>query len=148
MSIVRFISTFIAAYILYAVLYILIMAVALADVYAVNADLLRPQTDPTVMYAYVGHVLQTISVVWLFDKVVGSSDIKAGAVFGFFIGLYLAGTDISYFYGFNMDTGPVAYSVVIHLVVGMVIGAFLSVLYGMGRGKEGGEPEGAESSGG
>lgn len=136
MSIGKYILSVLIAYIAYAALYIVSMTVVFADLFMTNADLMRPQDDPTAMYAYIGHLLQTCVVVALFNMAVGSSDMKKGAMFGVLMGGYLAATDITFYFGMKMSTAPLAMSIVIHLVVGAIIGVLLAKLYGMGSSEE------------
>ena len=132
MSVGKFIVSVIVAYIAYAALYILLTMVVFGDLFMANADLMRSPDDPMAMYAYAGHLLQTIMVVALFNMAVGSSDAVKGAKFGLLIGGYLAATDMSFYFGLKMSTAPLAVSIAIHLAVGALIGALLAKLYGMG----------------
>lgn len=138
MNIGKFVLNVVLAYIIYAALYILTTMVIFGDVFMANAGLMRPQDDPLVMYAYGGHLLQTVVVVLLFNMAVGSGDIKKGATFGALIGAYLAATDMSFYFGLQMDTSPLALSIVIHLAVGAIVGSFLAFMHGKGMGSSGG----------
>jgi len=134
MSIVRFVGTVVAAYLAYSILYVVTMMVLFADVFTANAALMRPETDPLMPYMYLGHLVQTIVVVLLFNKAVGSDDIKAGATFGMLMGLYLAATDATMYFGLQMSIEPLTMSVILHLAIGAIVGVLLAKLYGMGRG--------------
>lgn len=137
MSILRFVGTVAAAYVAYSILYIGTMMVMFADLYSANAELMRAQDDPLVMYTYVGHLVQTIVVVLLFDKAVGSDDVKAGAIFGGLMGLYLAATDATFYFGLKMSTAPLMTSIILHVLIGVIIGVLLAKTHGVGRGGEG-----------
>ncbi len=139
MSVMRFVGTVLAAYVAYSVLYVGTMIGIFAELYTANMDLMRPQDDPMAMYAYIGHFVQTIAVVLLFNKAVGSDDMKAGATFGALMGLYLAATDMTFYFSMKMSTAPLMTSVVLHIAIGAVIGVLLAKLYGIGRGTENAE---------
>lgn len=134
MSIGRLVGTVLAAYAAYSILYISTMMFIFSDLFMTNADLMRPPEDPLMMYAYAAHLVQTIVVVLLFDKAVGSDDTKAGLVFGGLMGLYLAATDATFYFGMKMSTEPLMMSIVLHVFIGMVVGVLLAKLHGMGRG--------------
>ncbi len=136
MSIMRLVGTIVAAYIAYSVLYIGTMMGVFAELYTANLDMMRPQDDPLVMYAYAGHLVQTIVVVLLFNKAVGSDDMKAGATFGALMGLYLAATDMTFYFGMKMSTTPLMTSIILHILIGAIIGVLLAKLHGIGRGAE------------
>lgn len=136
MSIVRFSTTTVAAFVLYGVLYNVGITVLFPGVFESMAGATVDPGDnmlPTMSY----HLVQTVAVVWLFDKAVGSSDLKAGALFGFMMGVYLMATDSIWFTNlkdFPQD-GHIVLSVM-HLVVGAIIGMVLAKAYGFGRGGE------------
>lgn len=129
MSAGRFILSVVVAFIIYAALYTGLMMFLLGDIYAVNADMMRPQSDSLGMLGMAGHLVQTIIVVALFNMAVGSNDVKAGARYGLLIGGYLAATDVSTYAGLKLAVSPLPYSVVIHLLVGAVVGMVLAKLY-------------------
>lgn len=132
MSIGKYILHVVIAYVIYAVLYILFTMVIFGDLFMANAELIRSPEDPLAMYAYIGHLAQTCVVVALFNMAVGSSDTGRGVRFGLLMGGYLAATDMATYFGLNMSTAPLAVSIVIHLVVGAIIGFTLAKLNGMG----------------
>ena len=129
MSIGRFILSVVVAFVIYAALYIGLMGVVFADVYTANAAMIRSPEEGLALFEMLGHLLQTIIVVALFNMAVGSNDVKAGARFGLLVGGYLAATDLSMYTGLTMNTSPLPYSVVIHIFVGAVIGMVLAKLY-------------------
>ena len=132
MSIGKYLLHVVIAYVIYAVLYILFTMVIFGDLFMANADLIRSPDDPLAMYAYIGHLAQTFVVVALFNMAVGGSDTGRGVRFGLLMGGYLAATDMATYFGLKMSTAPLAVSIVIHLVVGAVIGFTLAKLNGMG----------------
>lgn len=136
MSIGRFVGTVVAAYLAYSILYVGTMLVLFADLFSANAAMMRPETDPLMPYTYLAHLVQTIAVVLLFNKAVNSDDVKAGAVFGLLMGLYLAATDATFYFGMQMSTAPLMVSVVLHLVIGAIVGVLLAKLHGVGRGSD------------
>lgn len=129
MSIGRFILSVVVAFVIYAALYIGLMGVVFADVYTANAAMMRSPEEGLALFEMLGHLLQTIIVVALFNMAVGSNDVKAGARFGLLVGGYLAATDLSMYTGLTLNTSPLPYSVVIHMFVGAVIGMVLAKLY-------------------
>ncbi|TNE62239.1 MAG: hypothetical protein EP335_13150 [Alphaproteobacteria bacterium] len=129
MNVGRFTLCVIAAYIVYAALYIGIMMGVFGELFMANADMMRPPEDSLMAWGYLAHLVQTIAVVWLFDKAVGSNDMKAGAIFGFWVGLYLAATDSTFYTGVKMSTDPWLVAMITHLFVGVVVGIVLSFLY-------------------
>lgn len=133
MSIGKYLLHVVIAYVIYAVLYILLTMVVFGDLFMANADLMRPPEDPMAMYAYIGHFLQTCVVVALFNMAVGSDDVGKGVRFGLLMGGYLAATDMAMYFGLKFSTAPLAISIVIHLVVGAIIGFTLAKLNGMGK---------------
>lgn len=132
MSVRKFILNVVVAYIAYAVLYVVLTMFVFGDLFMANAELMRAPDDPMAMYAYGGHLLQTVMVVALFNMAVGSNDVAKGAKFGLLVGGYLAATDMTFYFGMKMSTAPLAVSVIIHLVVGAIIGVLLAKLYGIG----------------
>ncbi|WP_020398085.1 hypothetical protein [Kordiimonas gwangyangensis] len=129
MSIGRFILSVVVAFVIYAALYIGLMGVVFADIYTANAAMMRSPEEGLALFEMLGHLLQTIIVVALFNMAVGSNDVKAGARFGLLVGGYLAATDLSMYTGLTLNTSPLPYSVVIHMFVGAVIGMVLAKLY-------------------
>lgn len=132
MSIGKYLLHVLVAYVIYAVLYILLMTVVFGDLFMANADLMRAENDPMAMYAYIGHFLQTCVVVALFNMAVGGSDVGKGVRFGLLMGGYLAATDMAMYFGLKMSTAPLAMSIAIHLLVGAIIGFTLAKLNGLG----------------
>lgn len=136
MSIGKYILHVVVAYVIYAILYILLTMVVFGDLFMANADMMRPPEDPVAMYAYVGHLLQTCIVVALFNMAVGSSDASKGVRFGLLMGGYLAATDMAFYFGMKLSTAPLLVSIAIHLVVGAIIGFTLAKLNGFGAASE------------
>ena len=134
MSLVRFIALTLAAFIAYAVLYIIGVEI-FADQYSSIMEHMVPE-DQIAMASLSYHLVQTIIFVWLFDKAVGSSNLKDGAVFGAMIGLYLMASDSLWFIsikGFPQDAQMV--QALMNVVIGALVGVFLANLYGVRRGE-------------
>lgn len=134
MNVGKFILNVVIAFFLYFVLYMGLMVGLLGDVFAANADLMRPEDDPLMIYMMLAHLLQTIVVVAFFNFSVGSGDMGRGVRFGLLTGAYLAATDMTVYYSLKLDTSPFLYSVAIHLGVGVIVGAVLAFLWGKGWG--------------
>ena len=135
MSIMRFAATTVAAYILYGALYMGGAAIFADQMAAMQTAMVLPEDTFTATMAY--HLVQTIAVVWLFDKAVGSDDMKAGALFGVMIGLYLMATNAIWFA--NVKDMPQDARVVMSLmdiIIGAIIGVVLAKLHSMGRSEE------------
>lgn len=136
MSIGKYLLHVVVAYVVYSVFYIVLMMFVFGDLYMTNADMMRAPDDPLAMYAYGGHLLQTCVVVALFNMAVGSDDVGKGVRFGLLMGGYLAATDIATYFGMKLSTAPLAASIIIHLVVGAIIGLTLAKLNGFGKARE------------
>ena len=97
-------------------------------------DIFVPEEESLMtMLAY--HLVQTVVVVWLFNKVVGSGDLKAGAMFGLMIGFYLMATDSVWMTGlkdFPTDTRLAAD--ILNIANGAIVGAMLAFMHGKGWG--------------
>jgi len=137
MNIGKFVLNIVLAFIVYGVLYT-VGGMVFAEAMMPGMAAMNPPEDimvPTMAY----HLVQTIVVVWLFDKAVGSGDIKAGAMFGFMIGLYLMATDSVWFVSlkdFPQDARVVLG--VMNVVIGVIVGAFLAFMHSKGMGSSGG----------
>ncbi len=129
MSTGRFILSVVVAFVIYSVFYMGLMAFLFLDVYLSNAHMFRPEAEGMAMYGMLGHLVQTIIVVALFNMAVASNSIKTGAKFGLLVGGYLAATDFTMYMGLKMSLTPLPYSIVIHLAVGMIVGVVLAKLY-------------------
>jgi len=134
MNVGKFILNVVIAFVLYFVFYMGLMVGVLGDVFAVNAEFMRAENDPLMPFTMLAHLLQTIVVVAFFNFAVGSGDMGRGVRFGLLMGAYLAATDMTVYYSLKLDTTPFLYSVVIHLGVGVLIGAFLAFMWGKGWG--------------
>lgn len=133
MNIGKFVLNVVLAYVVYFVLYMgggmMFMGAFEPGMAAMNP----PEETMVATSAY--HLVQTIVVVWLFDKAVGSGDLKAGAMFGFMVGLYLMATDSVWFTSvkdFPQD-GRVVLSIM-NVVNAAIVGAFLAFMHGKGMG--------------
>ena len=134
MSLVRFAGTTVAAFLAYGILYTIGEMLIAGDMASMAAHTVPPEQTLVATLAY--HLVQTIVFVWLFDKAVGSTDIKDGAVFGAMIGLYLMASDSVWFT--NLKDFPqdarMALSVM-NIVFGAVVGIVVAKLHGIGRGE-------------
>lgn len=136
MSIARFAGTTLAAFVAYMALYGGSVQLLFAEQFAsMAAATVEPGENALAVMSY--HLVQTIVVVWLFDKAVGSDDMKAGAIFGLMIGLYIMASDSIWFT--NLKDFPQDARVVLsgmHLVIGAIVGVLLAKLHSVGRGGE------------
>lgn len=133
MSIGKFVLNVVVAYFAYGILYTA-GTMAFADQFGAMMVALKP-ADAILMPEMAYHLVQTIVVVWLFDKAVGSGDMKAGAMFGAMIGLYLLASDAIWYVSlldFPQDARMVQGAM--HLVVGAVVGVLLAFMQGKGWG--------------
>ena len=132
MSLVRFAGTTVAAFVAYGILYTIGGMLIAGDMAAMAGHMVPPEQTFVATMAY--HLVQTVVFVWLFDKAVGSTDMKDGAVFGAMIGLYLMASDSVWYT--NLKDFPqdarMALSVM-NIVFGAVVGIVLAKLHGMGR---------------
>jgi hypothetical protein len=140
MNIGKFVLNIVLAFIVYGVLYtvggMMFMGAMEPGMAAMNPP--EEIMMPTMAY----HLVQTIVVVWLFDKAVGSGDLKAGAMFGFMVGLYLMATDSVWFTSvkdFPQDARVVMSGM--NIVIGAIVGVFLAFMQGKGMGSSGGAAE-------
>lgn len=142
MNVGKFILNIVVAFIAYGVLYSAGDAM-FADAFASAMAMMNPP-EATMVPVLGYHLVQTVVVVWLFGKAVGSGDMKAGGMFGFMIGLYLVATDNNWFTiikDFPQDARlPLD---VMHLVIGVLVGILLAFMWGRGWGF--GADEGAEA---
>ncbi|NVJ96980.1 MAG: hypothetical protein HWE25_02445 [Alphaproteobacteria bacterium] len=140
MNVGKFILNVVIAFIVYGALYMGGVSVFEAQ-FAAGQEMMNPEAE-TPALAY--HFVQTVVVVWLFGKAVGSADLKAGAIYGFMMGLYLMATQATWIIsikGFPQDGRFV--SGVMDLAVGVIVGVLLAFLWGKGLGF--GAPEEAAS---
>jgi len=130
MSIGKFVLNVVVAFIAYGALYTA-GAMIFADQYSAQVAVTNPESMGVLAY----HGVQTIVVVWLFNKAVGSGDLKAGAMFGAMFGLYLLASD-AIWYASLIDFPQDARMVlgVQHLVVGAIVGVLLAFMQGKGWG--------------
>jgi len=138
MNIGKFILNVVVAFIVFGVLYTGGMALVPDKFEAANA-LMRP--DEEIMMATMAyHLVQTIVIVWLFDKAVGSGDLKAGAMFGAMVGLYLMASNATWFIAlkdFPQDSRMVLSGM--NIVFGAIVGVLLAFMHGKGWGSSGGD---------
>ncbi|MBV1900646.1 MAG: hypothetical protein KUG56_03130 [Kordiimonadaceae bacterium] len=135
MSLLRFSATTVAAFIAYGVLYVIGVEI-FADKYGSMMAFMVPE-DQIAMASLAYHLVQTIIVVWLFDKAVGSSDLKDGAVFGAMIGLYLMASDSIWFISIkDLPQDARLVQGLMSVVIGALVGVLLAKLYSIGRGED------------
>ena len=127
MNVGKMILNIVVAFILYGVLYSIEPMFLMPEAWAAAEAAMKP--------------MQTIVVVWLFTKAVGTGDVKAGIVFGLMIGLYLVATD-SIWYS-SLASFPQATRLplmIMHLVNGAIVGAVLAFMAGKGWGARAAAP--------
>ena len=134
MNVGKFILNVVVAFILYGVLYTVEPMFLMPEAWVEAAAAMKPMEE-TMMGVMTYHLVQTIVVVWLFTKAVGTGDVKAGVIFGLMIGLYLVATD-SIWYS-SLASFPQATRMplmVMHLLNGAIVGAVLALMAGKGWG--------------
>jgi len=138
MNIGKFVLNVVVAFIAYGILY-QGGTMMIADQMESAKAMMNP--DEEIMVATLAyHFVQTVVVVWLFDKAVGSGDMKAGAVFGAMIGLYLMATQAIWFEAVKgLPQDPRAVMAVMDIVFGAIVGVVLAFMYSKGWGASGGE---------
>ncbi len=130
MSIGKFVLNVVVAFVAYGVLYTLGTMAFAAQFSAMTAV-----TNPEGMGILTYHLVQTVVVVWLFNKAVGSGDLKAGVMFGGMIGLYLLASDSIWFESLKDFPGDARMALgIMHLVIGAIVGALLAFMQGKGWG--------------
>lgn len=133
MSIGKFVLNVVVAYFAYGILYTA-GTMAFADQFGAMTPALKPE-DTILMSEMAYHLVQTIVVVWLFNKAVGSGDMKAGAMFGAMIGLYLLASDAIWYVSladFPQEARMVQGA--LHLGIGALVGVVLAFMQGKGWG--------------
>lgn len=135
MNIGKFVLNVVAAFLVYGILYALVMPMIFPEAMESLMAASRPPEEAMIPeLAY--HLVQAIVVVWLFDKAVGSGDMKAGAMFGLMIGFYLMATDSVWFTAlkdFPAQDARFGLSIM-NLVNSTIVGAFLAFMHGKGWG--------------
>ena len=129
MAIGKYAGAVVLSYVVFAIIYI-IGAMFYGDAMATNAEFLRAQDHPMYVYAYIGHLGQTLALVYIFMKWVNTSDVKEGALFGLGFGVFMASTDAVTFSGFNVNTAPMVPLMINSLIAYPVVGALLAVVFG------------------
>lgn len=133
MNVGKFILNVIVAFIVYGILYQGGMTL-MADSFAAAKALMRPDEE-IMMSVMAYHLVQTVVVVWLFGKAVGSGDLKAGAMFGAMVGVYLMATQATWMtalQAFPQDGRLVGG--LMDIVIGAVVGVVLAFMWGKGWG--------------
>lgn len=133
MNIGKYAINLIAAFIAYFILYMAWGMFIVPDAFNSMQTAMIAEDDPGQMWILLYHFIQTIVVVWLFHKAVSSDDLKAGAMFGFMMGLYLAVTDGVWFTGLlEFPKEAMMPLMLANVVNGTVVGALLAFLHGKG----------------
>ncbi len=134
MNIGKFVLNVIVAFLVYGALYTLGGEVIFKDAFATLVPVFHPQ-ETTSMQTLGYHFVQTIVVVWMFGKAVGSGNLKDGAMFGLMFGLYLMATDsIWYVNIIDMPSASRLPLTIMHLVIGAIVGVLLAFMEGRGWG--------------
>lgn len=133
MNIGKFVLNVVIAFIAYGALY-QGGTMMIPDQMAATQAAMNPQEE-TMMTILAYHLAQTVAVVWLFGKAVGSGDLKAGAIFGLVIGFYLMATQAIWFTAVkDLPQDPRMVLAIMDLVVGALVGTLLAFLHGKGLG--------------
>lgn len=134
MNVGKFILNIVVAFIVYGVLYSVEPMFLMPEAWTEAAAAMKPMEE-TAMATMAYHLVQTIVVVWLFTKAVGTGDMTAGIIFGLMIGLYLVATD-SIWYTSLPDFPQTTRMplMAMHLVNGAAVGAVLAFMAGRGWG--------------
>ena len=126
----RFALSVVAAYVAFAVLFTVAMMVVYPDTMALFADLMRGEDDPMMMWAYAGHLVQTVVLVWLFDRGFATNDLKKGAMFGGAFGLYVAATTFTMYMSFKWPVGGHMHvQMITDVAIFVIVGVILALLY-------------------
>ena len=133
MNIGKFVLNVIVAFVAFGVLY-QGGNMFFADSFVSANAFLNPEDQ--IMVSVLGyHFVQTVVFVWLFDKAVGSGDLKLGAIFGFMVGLYLLATDANWFLMLKDFPDEARMPLgIMHLVNGVLVGVLLAFMQGKGWG--------------
>lgn len=88
----------------------------------------RPMDAPEQTWGYIGHTLQTLGYVLLFGLAVKEKSWKAGAMFGFMVGLILGGTDLVYFGATYLPMESAQIFAPVSLVISTIVGTVLGMM--------------------
>lgn len=134
MNVGKFILNVVVAFIVYGVLYSVEPMFLMPEAWTEAAAAMKP-VEEIVMPTMAYHLVQTIVVVWLFTKAVGTDDMTAGIIFGLMIGLYLLATDSLWYTSLpNFPQATRMPLMAMHLVNGAAVGAVLAFMAGRGWG--------------
>jgi tetrahydromethanopterin S-methyltransferase subunit G len=142
MNLGKYLLNVVVVFIAFGVLYGGSMAL-MADTFSAAKALMRPDEE-IMMSTMAYHLAQTLAIVWLFNKAVGSGDLKAGAMFGAVVGFYLMATNATWFIAlqdFPQDSRLVLS--IMNIVYGALVGMLLAFMQrkGWGSGGEGNTSE-------
>ncbi|GHF17120.1 hypothetical protein GCM10017044_09360 [Kordiimonas sediminis] len=130
MSIGRFIGAVVLSYVLFAILYMIGGMFVYADAMATNAALMRSMDDPFIAFSHIGHLFQTMVLVWIFFSGFDTADVKKGAFFGLMVGVFMAGSNMVWMAGLNLNTAPLVPMIINDLVAFSAVGAVLAKVFG------------------
>lgn len=145
MNIGKFVLNVVIAYFAYFVLYTIGAMYLFKDAYATMATMMYPQ-EQNMVQTMGYHLVQTIVVVWMFGKAVGSGDMKAGAMFGVMFGLYLMASDAIWFVNLLAFPSDARLpQTILHIVIGALIGMLLAFMESKGWGASSSPAEASEA---
>ena len=127
MSIGNFLIKFVVTMVLFVALHVVASLVFVGSTEAFMA-VGRPMDAPEQTWGYLGHMLQTVGYVLLFGMVVKEKCWKAGAMFGFMVGLILGGTDLVYFGATYLPSESAQVFAPVSVVVSTIVGAVLGLM--------------------
>ncbi len=125
----RYVLTVVAAFVAYGLIYT--GAFAVMDVGDLMAEYGRSDDDPLAAYAMIGHLLETLVLVFIYFRWVRSNAVGTGALYGTLIGLYYAATQLSTMGGFKGFTPDLVFGFLpLHVIAGLIAGGLVpAVLY-------------------
>lgn len=127
---VWFLLSILAAYVLYAALYIGAVAAFYPEYASWEQEVGRSFDDPLAPIAFVGHLGETVITVLLYHLFVASRSYFTGMAYGLMMGVYVASSQVVLL-GSHPDWNPdiVLSAVPLHVLVGVSVGALLAALY-------------------
>lgn len=133
MNVGKFILNIVVAYILFAVLYTVAEMYIIADQMEAMKALMKPEEETMVVYLY--YLVETIVFVWLFNKVVGSDNMKDAAVYGAMIGFYVSAAGAVMFATVNgMPEGMILPTFIMNVINSALVAMGLAFMWGKGWG--------------
>ncbi len=136
MNMGKFVLNVVAVFILYGLLYGAVGEMVFGGAFdaMMAMDFFMPEEETSVsMLSY--HLVQTVIFVWLFNKAVGSGDLKAGAMFGLMMGFYIMASDSVWMAGIKDFPSEARIALnILNIVIGVIVGSFLAFMQGKGWG--------------